>query len=137
MESREHEIRTALRRMLSNGPLTAVPKRRQDEELLMRLAAARFDPTRGYTEPEVNEVLKEWLATFCEPYGMDHVTLRRALVDARLLRRDTAGATYRVDPDRAPELREEARIAGEPADVMNAIRVERAERKQAAGERRA
>ena len=137
MDTRNDAIRKALRRMLSNGPLTAVPKRREDEELLMRLAAARFAAARGYTEAEVNEALKAWLGTFCEPFGMDHVTLRRALVDSRLLFRDTAGATYRVDAARAVELQEEARIAGEPAEVMNAIRREREARKQAATERRA
>jgi len=137
MDSRNDAIRKALRRMLSNGPLTAVPKRREDEELLMRLAAARFEAGREYAEREVNAVLKAWLATFCEPYGMDHVTLRRALVDSRLLFRDTAGATYRVDPARVPDLEAEAQIAGEPAEVMKAIQREREARKHAAAERRA
>ncbi|HYC38797.1 MAG TPA: DUF2087 domain-containing protein [Usitatibacter sp.] len=130
MEARATVVEKALRRMLSNGPLTAVPKRREDEELLMRLAAARFEAGREYTEAEVNEVLEEWLATFCAPYGIDHVTLRRALVDSRLLRRDTAGAAYRVDSSRLPALREEARVAGEPARVMAQIREERAARKR-------
>ena len=130
MEARSEIIHKALRRMLSNGPLTGVPRRREDEELLLRLAAARFEPGREYREPEVNELLESWLATFCEPYGIDHVTLRRGLVDARLLRRDTAGTIYRVDPDRVAALREEAEAAGEPAEVMEKIRAERAERKR-------
>ena len=130
MEARSEIIHKALRRMLSNGPLTAVPKRREDEELLLRLTAARFEPGREYREAEVNELLESWLATFVEPYGIDHVTMRRALVDARLLRRDTAGATYRLDPDRVQELREEAKAAGEPAEVMAKVREERAARKR-------
>ena len=134
MEARSEIIHKALRRMLSNGPLTAVPKRREDEELLLRLTAARFEPGREYREPEVNDLLEAWLAPFVEPYGIDHVTMRRALVDARLLRRDTAGAIYRLDPARVQELRAEAEAAGEPAEVMEKIRAERAARKRDHGE---
>jgi hypothetical protein len=86
----------ALKRLLANGPLTGFPTRRADQDLLLRLAAARFDPQRTYTEAEVNEILRIWLATFCAPFGIDHVSLRRTLVDARLLARDSAGSSYRL-----------------------------------------
>lgn len=96
----------ALRRLLANGPLTGMPVRPQDQALLARLAAARFEAGRAYREGEVNETLTAWLATFCAPFGIDHVTLRRLLVDSRYLVRDPAGASYRVDPQRLgpPEL---------------------------------
>ena len=41
-----------LKHMLSNGPLTAVPRSRTDQEILMNLAAARFKPGRTYREKE-------------------------------------------------------------------------------------
>ena len=85
-----------LKRLLANGPLTGYPTRRADQNLLLRLAAGRFAAKRSYTEAEVNEILRGWLATFCAPYGIDHVSMRRYLVDARLLARDSAGASYRV-----------------------------------------
>ena len=94
--------------MLANGPLTGLPIRRADLELLLELAAQRFEAKRKYTEREVNETLRDWLATFCAPYGIDHVTLRRCMVDAQILRRDKAGSTYQVDP---------LRIYAEHADV--------------------
>jgi hypothetical protein len=113
----------ALKRLLANGPLTGFPTRRADQDLLLRLAAARFDPQRAYTEAQVNEILRAWLATFCAPFGIDHVSLRRYLVDARLLARDTAGSSYRVA---ARASREQA----DPAQVLAEIQRERAARKR-------
>ena len=112
-----------LKRLLANGPLTGYPTRRADQNLLLRLAAGRFAAKRSYTETEVNEILRGWLATFCAPYGIDHVSMRRYLVDARLLARDTAGSTYR----RAAPAQE---VDADPAQVLAEIRRERAARKR-------
>jgi len=116
-----------LKRMLANGPLTGIPKRPGDQELLARLAAARLDAGGEYTEREVNERLREWLATFVEPYGIDHVTLRRMIVDARLLVRTKSGSCYRVNEAKLDELRGLDEV--EPAQVLIAVRQERAARK--------
>ena len=113
----------ALKRLLANGPLTAYPTRRSDQELLLRLAAARFDYWRAYSEAEVNDTLTAWLDTFCAPYSIDHVSMRRYLVDARLLARDTSGTIYRLTAP-APDVEEE------PAEVLAQIQRERAERKR-------
>jgi hypothetical protein len=114
----------ALKRLLANGPLTGFPTRRTDQDLLLRLAAARFDQERPYTEAEVNEILTTWLATFCAPYGIDHVSMRRYLVDARLLVRDTAGSSYRVAARASQE-------QADPAQVLAEMQRARAARKRA------
>jgi hypothetical protein len=114
----------ALKRMLANGPLTAMPKRLSDQHLIAALAAARFDPGREYREREVNEILEDWLATFCEPYGIDHVTLRRLLVDSRLLSRTTSGGSYRVSTGKMAD------VEADPAAILAAIRAERESRKR-------
>jgi hypothetical protein len=118
----------ALKRMLANGPLTAVPKRPSDQHLLVALAAAQFDPRKNYREREVNETLKSWIQTFCEPYGIDHVTLRRLLVDSRLLSRTASGSDYRVNPKEIGET--EALATIQPAGVLAEIRSERESRKR-------
>ena len=118
----------ALRRMLANGPLTAVPKRPADQELLALLAASRLEADRELTEPEVNERLEAWLAGISEPYGIDHVTLRRMMVDLRLLVRTTSGSAYRVNPAKAAAL--EALRALEPIGVLANVQTERAARKR-------
>lgn len=94
----------ALKRLLANGPLTAVPKRPTDQELLAALAASRFDASRSHLESEVNEQLKNWLQAISEPFGIDHVTLRRLLVDLRFLTRTSSGSTYRINPEAACNL---------------------------------
>jgi hypothetical protein len=113
-----------LRRLLANGPLTALPTRSADEELLLRMAARRFEPRRNYSEAEVNDVLRAWLQAFSAPFGIDHVTLRRRLVDTRLLMRDTAGASYWVMK------RGDAAFDIDPARVLAEIREQRAARKR-------
>ena len=122
------EAGVALKRLLANGPLTAVPKRPSDQQLLVTLAAAQFDPRKSYLEADVNEALKAWMATFCEPYGIDHVTLRRLVVNSRLLTRTTSGSTYRVNRERLAETEAVASIA--PAEVLSEIRSERESRKR-------
>ncbi|MGZ5583819.1 MAG: DUF2087 domain-containing protein [Usitatibacter sp.] len=114
--------------MLANGPLTAVPKRPSDQHLLVALAAAQFDPRRTYRESEVNETLKSWIQTFCEPHGIDHVTLRRLLVDSRLISRTKSGSDYRVNAKEIGET--EALAAIQPAGVLAEIRSERESRKR-------
>ncbi len=50
---------------------------------------------RGYTEPQVNQALKERLAGAAACLGVDHVELRRWLVDLAWLQRDEWGRQYR------------------------------------------
>jgi hypothetical protein len=116
-------IEQALKRLLANGPLTALPTRREDEQLLLLLAARRFEPRHEYREAEVNERLREWLATFVAPFGIDHVTIRRRLVDTGLLLRDAAGSSYWT-------LRRVPGMDIEPAEVLAAVQQARAERKR-------
>ena len=124
----EKETRQALKRMLANGPLTGLPVRRSDLELLLGLALSQFDARRAYTEAEVNERLSAWLETFCGPFGVDHVTVRRCLVDSQYLERDRAGTTYRIHPHRNATIEEAA--GREPANVLAEISSERATRKR-------
>ena len=123
MNPRRETIEQVLKRLLANGPLTALPTRPEDEQLLLLLAARRFEPRREYREAEVNERLRGWLSTFVAPFGIDHVTLRRRLVDTGLLMRDAAGSSYWT-------LRRVPGMEVEPADVLAAVRQERAERKR-------
>jgi hypothetical protein len=120
----------ALRRLLANGPLDAVPKRPADQDLLVRLAAVTIALDREYSEAELDEQLKEWLATFAEPCGIDHVTLRRMLVDSRLITRTLSGSAYVRNALRSDEI--EALRHLRPADVLEAVRREREARKRSA-----
>jgi hypothetical protein len=124
MVARPETAHATLKRLFANGPLTALPTRPADLKLLLRLAAARLQPGRHYSEAEINEALREWLATFSAAHGIDHVTLRRSLVDIGHLQRDRAGSTYRLNPLFRPP------SAADPAAVLDEIRRARADRKR-------
>jgi hypothetical protein len=117
-----------LKRLLANGPLTALPKRPSDQDLLVALAASQFETQRTYREDEVNEKLKTWLQAFCEPSGIDHVSVRRLLVDSRLMSRTNSGSMYRVNLERVGEI--DAVRSAEPVHVLAEVRSERESRKR-------
>lgn len=79
-----------LKRFLDNdGRLRQWPAKQRFQTLALAYLAAKFELDRTYTEPEVNDTLNRW-----HTYG-DWATLRRALVDARLLIRKRDGSEYR------------------------------------------
>lgn len=118
----------ALKRLLANGRLTGVPKRPAAQELLVALAASQMDAHRSYLESEVNERLRIWLETISEPFGIDHVTLRRMLVDSRLLTRTSSGSMYQINVEKLGKI--EAIRGIEPADVLAQVQNERDLRKR-------
>ena len=73
------EQAAVLRNFAEDGRLKALPARAAQRGLVLEYLADRFEHGRDYTDPEVNELL----ASFYE----DHVTVRRLLVDERLLER--------------------------------------------------
>jgi hypothetical protein len=119
-----------LKRMLANGPIEGWPSREGDQRLLKGLAACRFAPGATYTEKQASDRLREWLAGFCVPRGLDHVTMRRELVDAGLLVRDKAGTSYSVDAARIPDFIAEDAWLLDPASIREAARREREGRKR-------
>lgn len=118
----------ALRRLLANGLLTALPKRPADQELLVALAASQIEADRSFAEREVNERLRAWLETISAPLGIDHVTLRRMLVDSRMLVRTSSGSKYHINVQRLGDL--EAVRGIDAVDVLSRIRGERDLRKR-------
>jgi hypothetical protein len=72
-----------------SGRLTRWPPKLSQQTLAMWVLWTRFDARRVYTEAEVNHVLKAW-----HVYG-DHATLRRELIDHRLMTRKDDCSEYR------------------------------------------
>jgi len=65
-----------------------------DFNLILAAAAKVFTAGRCYAEREVNDVLREWLAHEGSMLAVDHVELRRWLVDCGVLDRDDYGRAY-------------------------------------------
>ncbi|MBT4160412.1 MAG: DUF2087 domain-containing protein [Gammaproteobacteria bacterium] len=122
----------ALRRIFNGGVMRRLPKSKKDTEMLLALAASALDPQAIYSEAEVNSALADWMAGFTDPVTLDHVTIRRYLVDRALLLRDTPGSVYRTNQaviNRViePEVREI-----QPELILQEVRKDRAGRKRKA-----
>jgi hypothetical protein len=86
----------ALEHFDAAGRLERRPLKLSVQTLAMWVLWTRFDARRVYTEAEVNHILKGW-----HLYG-DHVTLRRELIDHRLMTRKSDCSEYRklpLEPD--------------------------------------
>lgn len=127
----ENEVVGALARMLKPGPIDAFPKRRADLIVLLALASARFEGGRAYREDDVNDCLVEWLEPFVLPDAIDHVTLRRVLVDEQFLLRNATGTAYRLNVPKLEETIDVAARSVDPSVVLAAQRRQREERKRA------
>ncbi|HTO90737.1 MAG TPA: DUF2087 domain-containing protein [Candidatus Sulfotelmatobacter sp.] len=80
--------RKTLKQFDTRGRLVRWPTKFSVQKLAMWVLWTRFDSRRVYTEKEVNAVLKS-----ANAFG-DHVTLRRELVDHRLLARKSDCSEY-------------------------------------------
>jgi hypothetical protein len=78
--------------------MTGFPKDELDQHILLKSAALTFEPAATYTEAEVNERLKAWIDQIADIPGIDHGTLRRALIDHAYLERDKIGSSYQLSP---------------------------------------
>ena len=76
-----------LRNFVEDGRLRSVPVRAAQRRVVLEYLAAQFEPAADYTEPEVNELLGR--------FHDDYASLRRHLVDERLLTR-SAGVYRRL-----------------------------------------
>jgi len=86
-ENLEEFDRKVLRDFLADGRLKTIPVQLKKRDAVLRFLARLFEPGRTYGEAIVNVTLAQ--------YHDDVATLRRALVDARLLARDH-GVYWRV-----------------------------------------
>jgi hypothetical protein len=72
------------------------PRRSRDREILMKSILLLLDSRRTYTEAGINAVLRAWSRDVAPAIDVDHVTLRRLLVDYGELERTADGRAYRV-----------------------------------------
>jgi hypothetical protein len=94
--------RKALAQFDERGRLIRWPNRFAVQRLALWVLWTHFDARRVYTEREVNDILKAWAV-----YG-DHVTLRRELVEMKLLARKPDCSEYR-------------KLAAQPVDEVRAL----------------
>lgn len=119
-----------LRRLFRGGQLRQLPRSRRDTELFIALAAATLDPQASYSEEEINDLLIEWLRGFTCSSTLDHVTIRRCLVDYRMLLRDDRGASYRANQAVLGRFIEPEARSLRPLDLFLEVQQDRADRRR-------
>ena len=77
------------------GP-RSFPRSGTDREVLFQSIVLTLDSARSYTEREINDALNLWRRDVAPAIDIDHVTLRRRLVDYGRLERTADGRAYRV-----------------------------------------
>lgn len=82
--------RRVIATFVRDGVIPTFPAKQSRQLVLWRYVVRMFEHGRDYPEPELNALLR--------PLNPDVATIRRALVDFRLMRRE-AGVYRRVDDD--------------------------------------
>ncbi len=104
--------------------LPGLPKRELDQQVLFMSMVLLVGNGEAFTEKEINEKLAYWLQHVGQIESLDHVTLRRRLIDAGYLTRSNDGSSYQVVRGGADQLFDDA-ING--LDVIQVIKDGRAE----------
>lgn len=79
----DRRVTSVLRAFVRDGRLLRRPATRQKRIIVLEHLVQSFEPGVDYPEAEVNGILERWSANS----GVDHISLRRYLVDEDLLRR--------------------------------------------------
>ena len=107
-----------------------LPRKEEDRHILLACALIYLEPGRRYTESELNERLRDWSTRFGDAVCLDHVTLRRCLVDDRYLTRDAAGKTYIPVREGSKFTFDQAIWSYDPQELVDNVIREQEERKR-------
>ena len=105
-------VEELFRRLLQSGRLQGFPTHPEALDAVLAVAAGCLTRRRPHAEWEVNEALSDWLSSVRAE--IDHVTLRRRMVDYGFLMRRMDGSVYFLNYGRVAE------VLGDPAIEVNA-----------------
>ena len=108
------------------GP--SMPRKQRDRHILLKSMALLLGHGREYSEPALNDVLQAWVQAAGPRVLIDHVSLRRYLVEEGYVERDRAGHLYRVCAADSKESLFDAGLEG--IDPFRAVSEAIAEREQ-------
>ncbi len=122
-----------LRNLLRTGALQGLPTHPQVLDTLLAVATGGLARQRPYAEREVNETLSAWLES--ARTKVDHVTLRRRMVDLGFLKRTADGSRYYLNFGRVMSVLGDPPVEIDVGAMVDDIARERAARKNAHGHR--
>ncbi len=91
-----HEFSKRLTDLCVKSGISGLPRKRRDRHILLKSVSLTLDKTAEYTEQEIYQKLTDWLGEIGTSLRLDHVELRRRLVDEEYLGRARDGSRYWV-----------------------------------------
>lgn len=80
-----------------------MPRKQRNRQIILKSIALYLSKNPAYTERELNAALMRWIGEVGHSLDVDHVALRRALIDEKYLERSPAGEQYRAAIPRCGE----------------------------------
>jgi hypothetical protein len=115
--------------------VAGLPRKRVDRQILLQSVVLTLSPDAEYTEKEIDAALESWLETVAPSVDIDHVALRRYLVDDEFLGRTPDGAAYTVLAPGPRRIRFAPEVGSvDVREVVAEAKRRRAEQKTRAGE---
>lgn len=127
----EGEFQASVAKVFGAGAMKSYPKNRNDRLTFLGAAVLSLNDETSFSESEINAALGTWLKTMEALDVLDHVTLRRYLVDERLLAREKNGTRYLVNKAGFKERFEAGIIACDVQEIAGKAEAERRARKVA------
>ena len=127
------DAEAVLRNLLRAGAFQALPTHPHVLDTLLAVATGGLARQRPYAEWEVNESLSAWLESVRTK--VDHVTLRRRMVDLGFLKRTKDGSRYYLNFGRVNGVLGDGAVEIDAGEMVDEIVREREARKNAYGHR--
>jgi hypothetical protein len=125
------EFKDRLAALCLKGGQRGFPRKPRDRHILFKSIILMLETQRTYTEAELNEELRQWLSQVGQTIELDHVSLRRYLVDAGYLIRDGAGRSYQVALEQTGDVLEPGIETLDPVVVLAEVERQLEAQKQA------
>ena len=106
----EKEFTKRLVNLCIKSGLQDMPKKSIDQHVLFKSAVLLFGSNGPFSQKEVNEKLQYWLLAISKFKNIDHVSLRRYLIDATYLERSINGGVYTIPLDGRRQMKFEESI---------------------------
>ena len=90
------QFKKRLSNLCIQSGLTGLPHKLRDRHILFKSMVVGMSSKKTYTEKEIDNKLNLWLDTVGQSMDVDHVTLRRQLIELGYLERNMDGSDYRL-----------------------------------------
>ena len=106
-----------------------LPRKATDRHILLKSVTLLMG-NHDYTEKELNRLLCKWLEHVGRNLDLDHVSLRRELVDIGYVDRDSRGSVYRAGSLKTVISFDASIDELDPIELVNTARAAKDERKR-------